>query len=175
MKIIVISGLPGSGKSTLAESLSKKLQFPIFSVDPIESSIIKSGIERSFETGLAAYIVAKTLAFEQLKLGMSVIIDAVSPVKEARDMWHDLASEYNADLFIIECILDETVHKKRLESRVRNLHGIPEVTWTDVENRRKEYLTWDEPRLIIDTSDENHNNLEKTLKYITSPNARQLI
>ena len=79
-KVIVVSGLPGAGKSTVAESVAGELRLPIFSVDPIEGSIIKSGIHRSFETGLAAYLVAEALANEQLSLGLSVIIDAVNPV-----------------------------------------------------------------------------------------------
>jgi predicted kinase len=85
-KLIIISGLPGLGKSTVAEGVAEKLSIPIFSVDPIESSIIKSGIKKSFETGYATYLVAETLADEQLGLGMSVILDAVSGVKPARDM-----------------------------------------------------------------------------------------
>lgn len=52
-KIIIISGLPGSGKSTVAEGIAAKLLLPVFSVDPIESAIIKSGINKSFETGEA--------------------------------------------------------------------------------------------------------------------------
>jgi predicted kinase len=75
-KLIIISGLPGSGKSTVAESLAAKLSVPLFSVDPIESAILKSGLKRSFETGLAAYLVAEALAGEHLKLGLSVIIDS---------------------------------------------------------------------------------------------------
>jgi predicted kinase len=100
-KLIIVSGLPGSGKSTLAESLTEELSLPIFSVDPIEASILKSGLQRSFETGLAAYLVAETLADEQLKRGLSVIIDAVNPVQEAREMWHNLAHKQNATLIIM--------------------------------------------------------------------------
>jgi len=54
--------LPVSGKSTLAESIADKLKLPVFSVDPIESAVLKTGIKRSFETGLAAYLIAETLA-----------------------------------------------------------------------------------------------------------------
>src|SRR5438876_339544 len=111
LKLIIFSGLPGSGKSTLAEAIATQLHFPIFSVDPIESSIIKSGMEKSWETGLAAYLVAQTLAAEQLKIGLSVIIDAVNPVKEARDLWYELEKKHHAQLIIIECILDEKIHK----------------------------------------------------------------
>lgn len=165
LKIIVISGLPGAGKSTLAEGLSQKLEIPLFSVDPIESSIIKAGIKRSFETGLAAYLVAETLASEHLKLGISVIIDAVSPVKESRDMWHNLSDKHKAKLIIIECILESYIHKKRIESRVRNIPGIPEVTWADVENRGKEYLEWTEPRLVIDSGNDLKRNLDEAFEF----------
>jgi predicted kinase len=167
-KVIVVSGLPGSGKSTVAEGIAERLAFPIFSVDPIESSIIKSGIGRSFETGLAAYLVVETLASEQLNLGLSVIIDAVNSVKEARDMWRDLADRHGACLIIIECVLDRDIHKQRIESRVRNMQGIPEVAWADVEKRRNEYLEWNEKRLVLDTSDSPAHNLEKALEYISS-------
>ena len=167
-KIIVVSGLPVTGKSTLAEGLAKKLMLPIFSVDPIESAIIKSGVKRSFKTGLAAYLVAETLAAEHLKLDISVIIDAVSPVKESRDMWYSLSSQHDAQLVVIECVLDSDLHKKRIEVRVRNMHGIPEVTWEDVENCRKEYLNWEKDRLVLDTADNVEDNLQKALKYIES-------
>ncbi len=166
LKLIIISGLPGSGKSTLAEGIAKKLRLPIFSVDPIESSIIKSGIPRSFETGLAAYLIAEALAAEQLKLNLSIIIDAVSAVEEAREMWRTLAKKFNAALIIIECVLSQELHQSRIKSRVRNMHGIPEVTWDDVESCRRTYLPWDEERLIIDSANELNKNLDAALEYI---------
>jgi predicted kinase len=52
--LIVVSELPGSGKSTIAERVAQRLSILIFSVDPIESAIIKAGIVKSFETGVAA-------------------------------------------------------------------------------------------------------------------------
>ena len=80
------------------------------------------------------------------------IIDAINPVQAARDMWQNLSNKYNSKLIIIECVLDHDLHKQRIESRIRNLHGISEVTWIDVENRRNSYLAWEGERLILDTS-----------------------
>ncbi|MGO8948518.1 MAG: AAA family ATPase [Ktedonobacterales bacterium] len=64
-----MSGLPGSGKSTIAERLAERLKLPLFSVDPIESAIIRAGIPRSFATGLAAYLVAERLPANNSQLG----------------------------------------------------------------------------------------------------------
>ncbi len=75
-RLIVLAGLPGSGKSTLAEALSRHFSLPLFSVDPIEAAMWRGGLARE-QTGIAAYGVAQALAEEQLRLGHSVIVDAV--------------------------------------------------------------------------------------------------
>jgi len=169
LKIIVISGLPGSGKSTLAEGIARKLHIPVFSVDPIDSAIIRSGINKSFKTGFAAYLVAETLADEQLKLGNTVLIDAVNAEEEGKAMWRKLAKNREAKLIIIECVLaDKKLHRSRVKSRIRNLHGLPEISWSDVEARRKKYTKWSEPTLQLDTSNERIANLQQSLEYIQS-------
>jgi predicted kinase len=138
-KLIVLSGLPGSGKSTLAEGLSRSLSMPVFSVDPIEAAMWRGGLAKA-QTGIAAYDVAVTLADEHLRLGHSVIVDAVNPVEASRAAWRNLATKYRADLKIIECVCaDETAHRRRVEARVRGIEGMPELTWARVLQRRAEY------------------------------------
>lgn len=166
LTLIAFSGLPGSGKSTLAEALAKRLQWPLFSVDPIESAILRSGFARSFETGLAAYLVAEALAEEQLKLGHSVIIDAVNGVPEARQMWRDLAERHQTRLIAIECVLDRDIHRQRIEARVRSLHGFAEVTWDDVERQRSAFAAWHEPRLVLDSGDAVEANMARAMQVI---------
>ena len=166
-KLIVLSGLPGSGKSTLAEGLSRKLSVPVFSVDPIEAAMWRSGLAKA-RTGIAAYDVAIALADEHLRLGHSVIVDAVNPVEAPRAAWRNLASKYQADLKIIECIcVDETVHRRRIEARVRNIGGMAEVTWARVIERRAEYHAWTDRRLTLDTSiDAPESLLAEALNYV---------
>jgi predicted kinase len=71
------------------------------------------------QTGIAAYDVAVTLADEHLKLGHSVIIDAVNPVEAPRVAWRNLAAKYRAGLRVIECVCtDQVVHRRRIEARL---------------------------------------------------------
>jgi predicted kinase len=168
-KLIVVSGLPGSGKSMVAEVISRSLSLPVFSIDPIEAAMWRGGLARS-QTGIAAYVVAMTLADEHLRLGHSVIIDAVNPVEAPRAGWRDLAAKHQADLKIIECACaDEAVHRRRIEARVRAIDGMPEITWARVLERRAEYQPWTDERLTLDTSvDAPGKLLAAALSYLRS-------
>lgn len=166
--LIVLSGLPGTGKSAIADGVARALRVPVLSVDPIESAILRSGIERSFETGLAAYVVAEVLADQSLADGLDVIIDAVNSVDEARDMWRALAVKRGTELVLIECVVsDRAVHAARLASRDRGL-AVPEPLWEDVERRRAEWTAWPEPHLTLDALEPVESNLEKALEYIAA-------
>lgn len=141
----------------------------MLSVDPIESAIVTAGIARSFETGLAAYVVAEALAGGMLGAGLSVVIDAVNAVEEARAMWPRLARTHGADLRIIECrVSDEAVHADRVTGRQRGL-AIPEPSWEDVARRLAEWKPWPEPHLTLDAIDSVATNVARALAYIDLP------
>jgi predicted kinase len=166
-QLIIFSGLPGSGKSTVADGLSRALSIPVFSVDPIEAAMWRNGLARA-QTGIAAYEVAGAMADQQLRLGHSVIIDAVNPVGTARAAWRGLAAKYRAKLKIIECICaNEATHRERIEARIRNIDGMPETPWSRVQERRAEYEPWTDQRLILDTSARTPEKLlAEALSYV---------
>lgn len=151
--LIAMAGLPGSGKSSIAEALSRSLGATLLSVDPIEAAMWRTGLAQD-QTGLAAYAVAEALAIENLHQGQTVIVDAVNPVEAARDMWRKAAHALTIPISFIEVICsDRAVHQARIESRVRNIDGMPEVTWARVEERMREYEPWTEPRLVLDSAE----------------------
>jgi predicted kinase len=167
MLLVVVAGLPGTGKSTLADAIGRHFRAPVFSVDPIEAAIWRSGIARSFETGLAAYEVAATLAEHEMHLGISVVVDAVSSVEIARAMWRSAARRAGAEIRIIEVVCtDERLHRKRLEARQRDIAGFYEPTWASVQERRDEYEPWSDDRLILDTIAALDDNLATAFAYV---------
>jgi len=161
-RLIVVSGLPGTGKSTLADGIGRQLGLPVVSVDPLESAILRAGIVQSFETGLAAYLVAEAMVDHQLGLGLDVIVDAVNAVEPARDTWRELVRTHGAALAVFVCVLDRAAAAARLRMRDRGL-ALPEPTEGDVDARAAEWTPWPEPHLVLDAADDPPANLAQAL------------
>jgi predicted kinase len=158
-QLVVTAGLPGSGKSSIAEGLARIFRAPILSVDPIEAAMWRSNLPKRM-TGIAAYEIAEALAEENLKLGSTVIVDAVNPVEAARAMWRRLAGRQQVRLTFVEChCSDLATHRNRIANRVRGIAGMPEVTWDGVEERRAEYEPWTTDRILLDTAKESIESL----------------
>ena len=170
-----MTGLPGSGKSTLAELVGDRLGIPVISVDPIESSILQAGIESSQPTGLAAYLVAGTLAESIIRTGRSLIIDAVNAPLPAREQWVDIANRMNTPIRFVEVVCsDPVVHRARLEKRGRTVPHIAEPSWHAVEQSLDDYAEWagpsaDLPRITLDSVQPREFNVERAVSFISAP------
>jgi predicted kinase len=150
--LIVMSGLPVAGKSTVAERLSAALSLPVLAVDLVAAAMWAAGIPKE-STGRAPYYVARAVAAEQLRLGLSVIVDAVNAGERTRALWRSLAAEHGVELRIIECICsDRELHRRRVERRRRDIPGMAEATWEWVEKQRSVYEPWTDDRLVLETS-----------------------
>jgi predicted kinase len=166
--LIAFCGLPGAGKSTLARALGRSLRSPVLSVDPIEAALWRAGIDHDQPTGLAAYVVAETLAEQQLELGLTVVIDAANYVELGRQMWRDLAARQRVKLRWIEVVCTiEAVHRVRIEARGVNIPGFYAVSWADVLRRRTETDPWADDRLVLDTAvADDHTLLARAAAYV---------
>lgn len=163
----MLSGLPGAGKSEIAQGLARRLPAVVVSVDPIEDAIVRSGIPMSFETGLAAYNVGGAVASAQLRNGFSVIADAANYLEVGRDIWRRAAAEASAPIRAIEIICSDLIeHRRRLESRRRNLVAYPEPTWAGVTRRMTEIEPWSTERHVIDTIQPLESSLADAMRYL---------
>lgn len=171
--LIVMAGLPGAGKSTLGQVLGSRLDIRVVSVDPIESAILRAGIDAGQPTGLAAYLVAEMHAEGALESGRSVIVDAVNGVDPAREQWVNLAARQQEQLRFIEVVCSDTdLHRKRIEARERLLPHL-ELTWHAVEQSLDEYAEWSGPsaaiaRITLDSVEPLGVNVDRALAFIES-------
>ena len=172
--LIVTAGLPGAGKSTIAEVVGNRIGAPVVSVDPIESAILSAGINADEPTGLAAYLVAETIAESVLAGGGSVIVDAVNAVEPARDQWVKLAARQQVAIKFVEVVCsDPELHRSRLASRGRRLAHIAEPTWHAVEQSLDDYSEWTGtaaaiPRITLDSVQPLGRTVDQALAFLDS-------
>ena len=143
--LIVFGGLPGTGKSTLARKLAERLGAIYLRIDTIERAIAESdGAVSICDKG---YRVAYALAADNLRLGQTVIADAVNARRITREAWRRVAGRAGARIIEIEITCSDPIeHCRRIETRVVD---IP-VTWDEVVTRT--YEPWIGDRISIDTA-----------------------
>jgi predicted kinase len=150
MVLAVFAGLPGTGKSTLAVRVGAALPGPLLAVDTVDHALHSYQVTEN-RPGYAAYGVVAALAGVQLALGQSVVVDAVNPIKAARDIWVDLAERAQVPVRVVEMICgDEAAHRRRVENRYASgTAGAPD--WVHVLERKAEYEPFVGPRLVVDS------------------------
>ncbi|GAA0567710.1 AAA family ATPase [Paractinoplanes ferrugineus] len=149
--LAVFAGLPGAGKSTLAARVAEALPATVLAVDTVDFTLQRYEVHEP-RPGYAAYGVVAALAEVNLKIGRHVIIDAVSPVKAARQLWVEVAERAGVPLRVVEVVCgDDAEHRRRVEARYagRDHDGIPD--WVRVLERQPEYEPYPGPRLVVDT------------------------
>ncbi|MDY7084383.1 MAG: ATP-binding protein [Actinomycetota bacterium] len=152
MVLAVFAGLPGVGKSTLAARVADELPACVLAVDTVDFALQRYEVAEP-RPGFAAYGVVAALAEAQLGIGHHVIIDAVSPVKAARQLWVEVAERAGVPLRVVEVVCsDDAEHRRRVEKRyaARDHDGVPD--WVRVLERQAEYEPYLGPRLVVDTS-----------------------
>ena len=88
--LIVIGGLPGTGKTALARGLARALDAVHLRIDTIEQAI-RASTMGSDALGAAGYAVGYGVAADNLRLGRTVVADAVNPLTSTRAAWREVA------------------------------------------------------------------------------------
>jgi predicted kinase len=166
--LVVLTGLPSTGKSAIADRLGRSLQWPVFSVDPLEAALLRGGVTREQFSDRIAYDLLEALALHQLMLRQSAILDAVNPFHWVRARWQGLAQRFSVACPLIECVCsDRQIHRDRLESRKRDIPGFAyEPGWDEVERQVGYYEAPNEEHLILDAVNPVEDNLRKANAYI---------
>jgi predicted kinase len=147
MVLAVFTGLPGVGKSTLARQVGAALPATVLATDTVHEAMRRDDVTVAEPLpGHAAYQVVAALAEAQLRLGLSVVIDAINPRMAVRRLWSDLAEDLGVPLRIVEVVCgDAAEHQRRVEERAAG-------EWSEALRLSGEYEPYIGPRLVVDTS-----------------------
>ena len=148
--LIIMGGLPGTGKTSLARSLASHLDAVHVRIDSIEQAIKASGKLRG-PIWDAGYRSGCAIAEDNLRLGRTVIADAVNPLRISRAAWRSVAEVAGVRSIEIKLICSDTdEHKRRVEPRASDIPGHNVPTWREV--MAQDYEPWTRDHIVVDTA-----------------------
>lgn len=164
--LVQVCGLPGSGKTTLAAAVADAVPVVALRVDAVEAAMRRFDVPPA-RSGIAAYAVLHAVAAPHLGRGQVVVADAVSPSAAARAGWVGTAAAHGVPLRVVEVVCpDADEHRRRVETRVADLVGLPLPTWDDVRATAREYEPRQDERLVVDSTRPVAELLPEVLAYL---------
>jgi predicted kinase len=148
--LIIFAGLPAVGKTKLSLALARQIDAVYVRIDTIEQVLRDCGlIIGSWED--YGYQIGYAVASDNLRVGRSVVADSVNPISVTRSAWAAVASQAGAVAINVEVKCSDAIeHRRRVETRVSEIAGLKLPNWEEVTNR--EYDTWADERIVIDTA-----------------------
>jgi predicted kinase len=174
-RLVLVSGPTGTGKSVLANAIASDLMCAVDSFDWLMSAlrgisevwkVVELPVERQRAVG---WSLLTRLAEQELRHGRSLVLDLVAR-EQPRQEWISLANRYRARFSVIECTCgNAALQRERVEQRCRDIPGWYELTWSQVEASRTNYVALGQPKLVVDAVHPLEQNVAVVREYLGMP------
>lgn len=157
--IIIVCGLPGSGKSFFASRLAEKLSAQYISSDLTRKAMHATG-QYTLKDKLAVYLAMGSMASKALRQGKTVVLDATFHHHTMRDLFIELAGEFQTPLHFILIQASPEIIKKRLSKPKQD----SEADYPVYLNMKAQFERFDTAHLLLQSKE---NNVEDMLAAVT--------
>lgn len=173
--LILVLGAAGSGKTTFAQHLVPKLGCAYLNTDSITDIFFPgdrdSPAYRAANPGI--YRALYDIAFANLRMGNSVLIDAPHVMQMPDPQWRTWISEesdrFGARLRIIRCFSDAETRRSRLQARGETRDASKLGNWSERIAGEHTRPPIPLPHIEIDTREDMDRNLALAMNFLGGP------
>ena len=158
-------GYPGTGKSTIARLLAAALQAPLIDRDVIRQAAVDLFGDLP-QVGQFSYELMFALAREQLRLGLSVVVDTPLTYRTTYDQCKELAQSFQTAMLVVHCQCPPEVQKRRLEGRKGKVSEFQITSWEEWKQWKSRFEEFEDEGCIIDTSNPMDDSLAIVMRRI---------
>lgn len=162
---IVMRGYPGTGKSTIARAIATALPAPLIDRDIIRQMAVDIFGDLP-GVGHFSYELMFALAREQLRLGLSVVVDTPLTYHTTYKQAKELARAFHIPMLVVHCVCPPEVQKRRLEGRKGNVSEFQITSWEEWEQWKPRFEDFDDEGCVIDTSNPLDDSLARVMHTI---------
>ncbi len=171
--LIIMRGYPGTGKSTIARTLASALHIPLIDRDILRQTCVHvlgdlPGI------GHLSYELMFALAREQLRLGVSVVIDTPLTYHTTYEQAQHLAYTFHIPLLVVHCYCSEELQRLRLEGRRGQVSTFQITSWDEWLRWKPRFEQFETEGCLIDTAQPLDDSLSQVLHTIQELHTKQV-
>ena len=162
---IVMRGYPGTGKSTIARAIAAALHAPLIDRDIIRQKAVDIFGDLP-QIGHFSYELMFALAGEQLRLGLSVVLDTPLTYRRTYEQSLELANMFQTAMLVVHCQCPPEVQKRRLEGRKGKVSEFQITSWEEWMQWKPRFENFADHGCLIDTSNPLDDSLAKVMHTI---------
>lgn len=163
----VLSGLPGSGKTTFAHRLAARVPIAILESDALRNALFTQPTHSSKESR-RLFNAIHEVAYELLRDGISVLVDATNLREANREKLYDIAEKTDARLVLVSIEAPPEVIRRRLEQRTISPDPVEASTadWRAYKRMAPTAEPMSRPHLSINTNEDIEWALDRLAREI---------
>ncbi len=169
--LVVMRGYPGTGKSTIARAIATSLHAPLIDRDIIRQASVDI-FGNHPDIGRFSYELMFALTREQLRLGLSMVVDTPLTYRTTYEQAKSMAAEFHVPMLVVHCKCSPEVQKRRLEERKGRVSPFQITSWEEWQQWKKRFEDFDDGGCEIDTANTLDDSLSKVMRTIYELHAR---